>query len=55
MNVLYKYVDCYAWETNIRRDILVKKIKVKISFFLVPDPLILFYIFANFHITHKFR
>ena len=29
MNVFYKYVKLYAWETNIKRDILVQKVKVK--------------------------
>ena len=45
MNILYRYVNCYAWETNIRRDILVQKLKVKISIFLVPDPLILLHLY----------
>ena len=44
MNILYEYVNCYDWETNIWRDILVQKIKVKISIFLVPDPLILLHL-----------
>ena len=54
MNVLYRYVQLYAWETNIKRAILVKKIKVKkiYSQFLTPS---FCYFFANLHITHKYR
>ena len=39
MNVFFKYVKCYAWETNIKRNILVQKIKVKKSIFQFLTPL----------------
>ena len=39
LNVTFKYVKFYDWEMNIKRDILVKKIKVKkpIFKFLAPS------------------
>ena len=44
MNVFYKYVKFDAWETNIKGDILVQKIKVKKSSFQFLTPLFCYFI-----------
>ena len=54
MNVLYEYMNFCAWEMNIKKDILVQKIKVKKSIFQFMTPSFC-YFFANVHTTHKFR
>ena len=41
MNVFYKYVKFYAWETNIKRDMLVQKMKIKHSIFQFLTPVLL--------------
>ena len=48
------YVKFENWEMNIKRDILVQKIKVKKSIFKFLTPLFC-YFFANYYITHMFR
>ena len=47
MNVFYEYVKFDAWETNIKRDILVQKIKVQKSSFQFLTPSFC-YFFENF-------
>ena len=48
MNVLYEYMNLCAWEMNIKKDILVQKIKVKKSIFQFLAPSFC-YFFANVH------
>ena len=54
MNVFYKYVNFFVWETNIKIDILDQKIKVKKSIFKFFTPSFC-YFFVNYYITHKVR
>ena len=44
IHFVYKYVKLYVYGMNIKRDILVQKVKVKNSYF-----------FANYYTTHKLR